>query len=254
MAYKFRNPEERIRKIKLARARQIVTDEHKKKISKSLKGRIPWNKGKKMSEDFIEKRRKLSKESWQNSEIREKRIDGMKKWERSEGTKKKIGEANKRVWEDKLEVEKEKFSELARERQNKLWQDPKYRKDLSEAQKGKIGYWRDKKRPEIAGSNCHLWRGGLTRLVKQIREDIKYKQWRREIFERDNFTCRFCKIEGGRIQADHYPKSFAKVLRENKIKTLEEAINCGELWDINNGRTLCLDCHKKTDTYLNKYL
>lgn len=25
-----------------------------------------------------------------------------------------------------------------------------------------------------------------------------------------------------------------------------------DLWDINNGRTLCVDCHKKTETYGHK--
>lgn len=24
---------------------------------------------------------------------------------------------------------------------------------------------------------------------------------------------------------------------------------CEELWDLNNGRTLCIDCHKKTETW-----
>ena len=36
------------------------------------------------------------------------------------------------------------------------------------------------------------------------------------------------------------------VISENKIKTFEEAINCKELWDITNGRTLCITCHRKT--------
>ena len=39
-------------------------------------------------------------------------------------------------------------------------------------------------------------------------------------------------------------------MRDNNIKTLEEAIRCPELWDINNGRTLCNTCHNKTKRYL----
>jgi len=33
------------------------------------------------------------------------------------------------------------------------------------------------------------------------------------------------------------------------ILSKEEALSCDELWNINNGRTLCIGCHKKTDTY-----
>jgi len=42
---------------------------------------------------------------------------------------------------------------------------------------------------------------------------------------------------------------FGIILKENNIKTFEEALLCEELWNINNGRTLCIKCHKKTDTY-----
>lgn len=32
----------------------------------------------------------------------------------------------------------------------------------------------------------------------------------------------------------------------HKIKSFEEANNCEELWNINNGKTLCRKCHDKT--------
>ena len=32
---------------------------------------------------------------------------------------------------------------------------------------------------------------------------------------------------------------------------MEKAKKCKELWDINNGETLCIACHKKTDSYAN---
>ena len=35
----------------------------------------------------------------------------------------------------------------------------------------------------------------------------------------------------------------AKIIEENNIKTLGEALGCDELWDLGNGRTLCIDCH-----------
>lgn len=33
-------------------------------------------------------------------------------------------------------------------------------------------------------------------------------------------------------------------MSENNITTVEEAINCDELWNINNGQTLCYSCHR----------
>jgi len=33
---------------------------------------------------------------------------------------------------------------------------------------------------------------------------------------------------------------------------MEEAVKCNELWDISNGRALCRECHRKTDTWGNK--
>jgi hypothetical protein len=50
------------------------------------------------------------------------------------------------------------------------------------------------------------------------------------------------------IEAGHiYP--FYKILDDFKITSIEESISCKELWDIGNGRTLCRECHKKTDSY-----
>lgn len=36
---------------------------------------------------------------------------------------------------------------------------------------------------------------------------------------------------------------------EYQIKTFKKAFTCDELWDVNNGITLCRDCHKTTDNY-----
>lgn len=55
----------------------------------------------------------------------------------------------------------------------------------------------------------------------------------------------------GFINADHI-KPFALIMKENNITNLQEAIKCKELWDINNGRTLCIDHHKMTETWGSK--
>jgi len=108
------------------------------------------------------------------------------------------------------------------------------------------------------GDKSNLWQGGKSKLTSLIRESFYYKDWRKSIYERDGFTCVFCKKIGGQIQADHI-KPFSQILQESfekfdlKEKTIAEKysiiISNEELWNLNNGRTLCVSCHKTTDTY-----
>ena len=78
----------------------------------------------------------------------------------------------------------------------------------------------------------------------------KRNKWRKSIFQKNKYICVFCGQKGGELQADHIKPLF-RILEENNIKTYEQALNCKELWDINNGRTLCVNCHRKTDTWGN---
>jgi 5-methylcytosine-specific restriction endonuclease McrA len=41
-------------------------------------------------------------------------------------------------------------------------------------------------------------------------------------------------------------KQFIKILRENNIVNIDDAMKCDELWDIDNAITLCKSCHNKT--------
>ena len=107
-----------------------------------------------------------------------------------------------------------------------------------------------KKSPNIRGSNNHNWKGGKTKLSFQIRNSAEYSFWRMSVFKRDFFTCQHCGAKNKKgekyiFDADHiYP--FSKILDDYNITSIEEAISCEKLWDIENGRTLCRDCHKKT--------
>ena len=93
------------------------------------------------------------------------------------------------------------------------------------------------------GAKSTRWQGGITALRKVIKQCFKYRQWRNDVFTRDNWTCQDCGKKAKRIEA-HHLKEFAKILRDYKVKTIEDAYDCEKLWDINNGRTLCLDCHE----------
>ena len=103
--------------------------------------------------------------------------------------------------------------------------------------------YRKKMSKRLKGENHYNWKGGITSLRQQIRHLFEYRQWRSDIFTRDDFTCILCGQRGGWIEADHYPKRFSTIFHENKIKSLEKALNCEEFWNINNGRTLCWKCH-----------
>lgn len=96
----------------------------------------------------------------------------------------------------------------------------------------------------IRGEKNYHWRGGITSLRNLIRRTFKYRQWRSDIFTRDDWTCVNCCNRGCYLEVDHFPKMFAEILIEYKITTVQQADDCQELWDINNGRTLCRECHK----------
>lgn len=94
----------------------------------------------------------------------------------------------------------------------------------------------------VKGVNHPLWKGGVTKINEKIRKSFEYKLWREAVFKRDNYTCVWCLEKekvSGKLNADHI-KPFAH------YPELRFAID--------NGRTLCVECHKKTDTYLWKGL
>lgn len=99
-----------------------------------------------------------------------------------------------------------------------------------------------KERHFMRGANNWRWRGGVTPIHHQIRNSLEYKIWRRAVFERDNYTCVWCRRKkevSGKLNADHIkPFAFFPELR----------------FAIENGRTLCIPCHKKTDTYAKRYV
>ena len=85
------------------------------------------------------------------------------------------------------------------------------------------------------GDKCPNWKGGLTKKNQLIRTSAKYSKWRLSVFERDNFTCQDCgDNRGGNLEADHI-KPFA-FFPESRFL-------------LENGRTLCKDCHRKTPTW-----
>lgn len=85
-----------------------------------------------------------------------------------------------------------------------------------------------------SGKNHWNWKGGVTNQNQRVRASLKYKRWRISVFKRDDYTCQECDKRGRRLEADHL-KPFSK------YKELR--------FDINNGRTLCKECHMETENY-----
>lgn len=88
-----------------------------------------------------------------------------------------------------------------------------------------------KKQPQFSGEKHWAWKGGITPINRALRNSLEYKLWREAVFERDNWTCVFCKKVGGWLEADH-------------IKRWSEYPEFRYI--IANGRTLCRPCHITT--------
>lgn len=82
----------------------------------------------------------------------------------------------------------------------------------------------------VKGSRHGMWKGGISRDRERFMQTSKYRQWRDKVYLRDNYTCQACGQVGYELNA-HHIKPYA----DNKhLRT-----------DIDNGITLCKECHIK---------
>ena len=90
------------------------------------------------------------------------------------------------------------------------------------------------------GNNHPRWIEDRTKL--KHRPKFENRKWELAVFERDNFTCQKCGYKGRELVIHHIkPYCLFPNLR----------------FDMDNGQTLCRECHKQTDSYcvkLNKLL
>lgn len=83
----------------------------------------------------------------------------------------------------------------------------------------------------------HIYKTHENRLA---RDTAEYKEWRKQVFERDNYTCQEC--------GDHSGNGHAIVLHPHHIKPF--ATHKELRYDVNNGITLCQKCHRKVHEHV----
>ena len=93
-------------------------------------------------------------------------------------------------------------------------------------------------------------------LKLKIRNTTKYLNWRLSILKRDNFTCRICHTsvkdnKSLRLEV-HHAKTFDDICKENNVSTVEQALECKELWNVSNGFSICYKCHKDIEAVKTK--
>jgi hypothetical protein len=91
------------------------------------------------------------------------------------------------------------------------------------------------------GALSNFWKGGKSSEYTKLKNSLKWKNWRRAIFERDDYTCQEC---GER----NYKGNGKSVwIHPHHLKSRHEFPELQ--FDIDNGQTLCRDCHRKTHNY-----
>lgn len=215
--------------------------------------RIPWNKGKKRPPFSAEWRRRMGEGH--------RGLQPMLGKKHSEDTKRRQSEATKKMWQERraeLLASHRKITDAKRVTIScfickKTFTVPRSRPQkycsyaclgASKRKEGpkcticdrpvskkhnkycrpctRLGVWR--------GENNHRWKGGPNSENKRARNSESYPVWRKMVFERDNYTCVFCGVRGGKLQADH-------ILKFSEYPLMR--------FDIGNGRTLCVPCHRK---------
>ena len=121
---------------------------------------------------------------------------------------------------------------LERRGDNNVMKRKEVRKKSGESRKGSTHA--QQHRDNIALGIKKYWDKKGRRGYQRPKNSVKYKTWRRAIFERDDYTCQECGERGCKIVA-HHIKGWAKY---PKLR-----------YEISNGIVLCTKCHKLTDNY-----
>lgn len=107
-----------------------------------------------------------------------------------------------------------------------------FKKGMTPWNKGLKGYMAGEKNPK--------WKGGITDLQHKERQTLEYIAWRKEVYQRDHYTCRICgkHCEKNDIVAHH-------------LKLFSEFPELR--YSVDNGIVLCRSCHLKLHKNIIKF-
>jgi hypothetical protein len=136
-------------------------------------------------------------------------------------------------WLNKTRPVTETQRNKSSERLKKLWENGVMERIIKGPEMAKI------RSKNNLGEKSHFWKGGLTDENRKLRNSYLARNWRKAVFERDDYTCQECGARNGNgktvhLNADHKKPWFS----HPELR-----------FEISNGRTLCLECHTKTDTF-----
>jgi len=126
--------------------------------------------------------------------------------------------------------------------------NPEVREKVSKALKGSKHTKKKKKKQRKAMKRRvrlgihNFWKGGISKYYQQLNHSLRnseWKHWREAVFKRDNYTCQKCGLRSGNGKAVY--------LEPHHIVSVKDCVdmNFMELiYDIENGLTLCKECHK----------
>jgi 5-methylcytosine-specific restriction endonuclease McrA len=189
------------------------------------KGQIPWNKGKvgvgpipwnkgltglpprhttKHSEETKRKCSIATKERWASGYYSNRP-------KHSQETKDKIGLSNKRgIIKNCIVCNKQFYCSPS-------FDDKKYCSKVCNGKDKSMG-------------NHPNWKGGSSfKNPYKHRRNADYKNWRKSVFERDEYTCQLC-FKSGKYLVPHHILSYTDYPKER--------------YNTENGMTVCEDCHK----------
>ena len=97
--------------------------------------------------------------------------------------------------------------------------------------------WKIETSKRMMGENNHNYKHGKCKDSLIHYNDLRYKNWRNAVYERDNYICQNCFTNGVYLEA-HHIKGWTHYPELRYV--------------VKNGVTLCKECHKLTDNYKGK--
>ena len=85
------------------------------------------------------------------------------------------------------------------------------------------------------GEKHYNWKGGVKPINQKERCSKEYNDWRKKVFERDLYHCRLCRENSDTLVAHHI---------------IPWSVDKSKRYELNNGITLCKDCHRIIHLYL----